>query len=1029
MVLAALGVHPSFSPEIFLARPSVRPGPVRGGGTCTKRQQRFGRPQQAAALAAAAAAAARTATTTSRLAGSSAKHSSARARRLPLGLVGLGCGDAAATPTTTLGAAAEEDATAVVEVLPDGGVLPPRDEAQEEDEESGAADSASAEESADRVARSMGLLEQYTAEKHPGHQPGRFVGPGPEFDGMEFDGLRWRMKKDTTEGSQRTPSTALARMSEADRSLATTFEAEGGLALCLGHAFSRPDRLRREARRILEAVDNGTVDELEDVEDPELDAALEDLRTAKLGLHLQLLDGASPMERGVLLMHAADVMEEREAVMRNVWSDVEFHGGAESNAELVSRLERQFASQLVRTADARLKAKDEAKRNEKQRQQPQPDKVAEPSAVATAEAAVAAAAATVAAATAHAADDVEKTAEDEGEGREADGIFDLALRGSEAEELAQRLPEEELTATLLEPRNLGVALDLVGVYLKNYEIDKADLVINRVVPLCRQRGGTWLVKGLDKMSAVRMKQFRAYDALKALREIEGVVPFAPEEGWEFHDILYRNLAWCYSALDEAERCLEYTRKSVEVKKSCGIPATWFDIWDLGKAHARIGQKTKQREEMKMAYDLCLKAAEIHRTAEPHDRIMLAKVLSNIGEVAMGVGDSFHLEGQDDEARPWYEKAEPSLEESYRLHYEALGPLKPLAGWAAGTMAHCLVRLERWDDARKYLAMALKVECTKDSQTPGSVIELIDRVLGVHNRLGQLQSMAEYAADFDECLVGLRQRGWDVRERDVFALLLQKIATVLLAADSGTGNMIPKALEKLKEAETSLNIHLGGFEDSSKTYSSKAEAHSQADEAPVDPALSTHEGAPDVEQKTFGPQANAPELLQEVRSTIRILELSKPGDASAVNLGYGDQKFAKEIENPSSASTPRGNLTQLDDAAALAMTYALAGNWNDWSAFVELRQNAQDKFEAEIEVPEKVQVIEFQVICNGDWDQRIFPVANGAAIGGPSGGGHGQNWKLRAATGCNILRVSFDPTGSKRLDFSLHAVSPSMVMGR
>ena len=36
--------------------------------------------------------------------------------------------------------------------------------------------------------------------------------------------------------------------------------------------------------------------------------------------------------------------------MRNVWSDVEFHGGDEGNAELVSRIEMQFAGQLVQTA-------------------------------------------------------------------------------------------------------------------------------------------------------------------------------------------------------------------------------------------------------------------------------------------------------------------------------------------------------------------------------------------------------------------------------------------------------------------------------------------------------------------------------------------------------------------------------------------------------------------------------------------------------------------------------------------------------
>lgn len=125
-------------------------------------------------------------------------------------------------------------------------------------------------------------------------------------------------------------------------------------------------------------------------------------------------------------------------------------------------------------------------------------------------------------------------------------------------------------------------MDLIGVYLKNYEIDKCDYVLDRVVPLARKKGGTWLIKALDKLCAVRMKQFRAYDALMALKEIEQLVPFRPEEGWEFHDIMYRNFAWCYSSLDEAEKCLEYTRKSVEVKKTNGVPATWFDIWDLGR---------------------------------------------------------------------------------------------------------------------------------------------------------------------------------------------------------------------------------------------------------------------------------------------------------------------------------------------------------------------------------------------------------------------------------------------------------------
>jgi len=302
-----------------------------------------------------------------------------------------------------------------------------------------------------------------------------------------------------------------------------------------------------------------------------------------------------------------------------------------------------------------------------------------------------------------------------------------------------------------------------------------------------------------------MKQFRAYDALVALKEIEENVQ--PKEGWEFHDIMYRNFAWCYSFLDEAEKSLEYTRKSVEVKKTNGVQPTWFDIWDLGKAHVRLGRKTQQREEMKIGFELCSKAGEIHRTAEASDWIMLTKILSNAGEVAMGIGDSHFLKEEKEEARTWYEKAEKPLAESYELHV-SLGPMKPLAGRQAGTMADCMVRLERWPEAREYLALALRVECTKDSTTNGSLIELLDRVVSCHQELGDMPGMLEYVPHLEQAMVGLRQRGWDRRERDVYALLLQRISTVLLLASEGTGQMIGKALEVLEEAQNNLRIFIG-----------------------------------------------------------------------------------------------------------------------------------------------------------------------------------------------------------------------------
>ena len=46
-------------------------------------------------------------------------------------------------------------------------------------------------------------------------------------------------------------------------------------------------------------------------------------------------------------------------------------------------------------------------------------------------------------------------------------------------------------------QNLGNALDLVGVYMKNYKLDKADAVLSRCGPYVSERGGVWMIKWLN----------------------------------------------------------------------------------------------------------------------------------------------------------------------------------------------------------------------------------------------------------------------------------------------------------------------------------------------------------------------------------------------------------------------------------------------------------------------------------------------------------------------------------------------------
>ena len=52
-------------------------------------------------------------------------------------------------------------------------------------------------------------------------------------------------------------------------------------------------------------------------------------------------------------------------------------------------------------------------------------------------------------------------------------------------------------------QNLGNALDLVGVYMKNYKLDKADAVLARCGPFVSSRGGVWMIKWLNHASRLQ----------------------------------------------------------------------------------------------------------------------------------------------------------------------------------------------------------------------------------------------------------------------------------------------------------------------------------------------------------------------------------------------------------------------------------------------------------------------------------------------------------------------------------------------
>jgi len=343
------------------------------------------------------------------------------------------------------------------------------------------------------------------------------------------------------------------------------------------------------------------------------------------------------------------------------------------------------------------------------------------------------------------------------------------------------LTQEQMVQVLGHNRSLGTAIDLVGCYLKNYEIDKADRLCSRIEPLCRERGGMWLFKLLNFYTTVRMKQSRYVEALKMYTEYETLIGFKPDEAWELYDTVYRNFGWIHTSLHNYSEALEYFEKCVEVKRHHGVPPHWFDQWDLGKTHARQSLQRNRPKNLELALQLIEEGIELHKQAEPTDFIMRCKMLNSAGECACILGD-FTDEGHSVAAHAWYDRGIALHEESHALYLKVLGPTKPLTGWAMEDLAGAYRRRCRDCDAKPLLKAALHVECTKDIIKLSSMVRLLDSVLEVHRSTGDRSGLADCQDTINAGLDNLRRRGVDVVEAVSYAALLQKIVEVLLEHD-------------------------------------------------------------------------------------------------------------------------------------------------------------------------------------------------------------------------------------------------------
>lgn len=263
---------------------------------------------------------------------------------------------------------------------------------------------------------------------------------------------------------------------------------------------------------------------------------------------------------------------------------------------------------------------------------------------------------------------------------------------------------------------LGNAIDLAGAYKKNYKLDKSEAVLLRCTRNAEARGGAWLVKYLNHLSQVRMKQARNVEAMEMMYEMESLATFTMEEqgASEFYETLYRNMSSCLRSLHREDEAAVYFTKMVEAARYHKEQMDWMDLWDLGLLLANRAFHNEQWTEFYKAREVLSEALRVQQIVEPNELVLRAKVLSNLGQCYLATGE--------------HDQADVHYSESYDLFNTTVGKRSPLFSMQAWACANLRCAQGRYAEALPLLGEALYVEATKDGLSVPEMMKLLDQIL-------------------------------------------------------------------------------------------------------------------------------------------------------------------------------------------------------------------------------------------------------------------------------------------------------------
>lgn len=381
-------------------------------------------------------------------------------------------------------------------------------------------------------------------------------------------------------------------------------------------------------------------------------------------------------------------------------------------------------------------------------------------------------------------------------------------------------PSERVRAAVLsDPEVLGSSLDISCAYLKNYEVDKAAAVMETVLPFCRARGGLWLLKALNNIATVRMKQARPKEALAALEESEAVAaarmrPEDMDQAWEFWETTYRNFGWVYNSLDREAEAMRYIQKAIDCKERVGKSASWFDYWDLGRIQAHASFKRNEVKEIQDSQAVVTKALWLHRDTEKSDLVMRAKIWHSVGECSFALGhlaeaasgsrfldENPNAPATSCGAKAHYRKALKCFKEAHTLFAKTEGKYNPLTGGEAQAVSWSLLKLDLVQESKPYLLDALESTSRQQSgwgegSTDSEVAPALDaasqttgRILEAHRSTDDREGLSKYFPAIERLCANIAARiplSKDREDAGIYERFVSSCSMIMAASGTDDG---------------------------------------------------------------------------------------------------------------------------------------------------------------------------------------------------------------------------------------------------